>query len=77
MIESAFELLEILRALGRARLTELTAESTLPRTTVYRLLGQLTAVGAVERIGAQYRLFWPSANTSPRWNGCAPSRSGR
>jgi len=56
VIESAFELLEILRAVGRARLTELTAESTLPRTTVYRLLGQLTAVGAVERIGAQYRL---------------------
>ena len=56
VIESAFELLEILRALGRARLTELTAESALPRTTVYRLLGQLAAVGAVERIGAHYRL---------------------
>jgi len=56
VIESAFELLEILRALGRARLTELAAESTLPRTTVYRLLGQLTSVGAVERIGAHYRL---------------------
>ena len=47
VIESAFELLEILRALGRARLTELTAEShAAPDTTVYRLLGQLTAVGA-------------------------------
>jgi DNA-binding IclR family transcriptional regulator len=56
VIESAFGLLDILRALGRARLTELTAESALPRTTVYRLLGQLAAVGAVERIGANYRL---------------------
>lgn len=56
VIESAFDLLEILRALGRARLTELTEESELPRTTVHRLLGQLVAVGAVERIGAHYRL---------------------
>jgi DNA-binding IclR family transcriptional regulator len=56
VIESAFGLLEILRAFGRIRLTELTRESGLPRTTVYRLLGQLVAVGAVERIGAHYRL---------------------
>ena len=56
VIESAFGLLEILRALGRARLTDLTEESDLPRTTVYRLLGQLSAVGAVERIGSHYRL---------------------
>jgi DNA-binding IclR family transcriptional regulator len=56
VIESAFGLLEILQALGRARLTDLTEESDLPRTTVYRLMGQLAAVGAVERIGAHYRL---------------------
>ena len=56
VIESAFGLLEILRALSRARLTDLTEESGLPRTTVYRLLGQLSAVGAVERIGSHYRL---------------------
>ncbi|MCU1661127.1 MAG: hypothetical protein JWR58_1192 [Pseudonocardia sp.] len=56
VIESAFGLLEILRGLGRARLAELTVESGLPRTTVYRLLGQLAAVGAVERVGAYYRL---------------------
>ena len=41
---------------GRARLTDLTEEAGLPRTTVYRLLGRLAAVGAVERIGAHYRL---------------------
>jgi DNA-binding IclR family transcriptional regulator len=56
VIESAFGLLDILRAVGRARLTELTVESGLPRTTVHRLLGQLAAVGVVERIGPHYRL---------------------
>jgi hypothetical protein len=56
VIESAFGLLELLRALGRARLAELTKESGLPRATVHRLMGQLAAVGAVERIGAYYRL---------------------
>jgi IclR family acetate operon transcriptional repressor len=56
VIESAFGLLEVLCALGQARVAELTEESGLPRTTVHRLLGQLAAVGAVERIGARYRL---------------------
>ena len=56
VIESAFGLLEVLCALGRARVSDLTEESGLPRTTVYRLLGQLAAVGAVERVGAHYRL---------------------
>jgi DNA-binding IclR family transcriptional regulator len=56
VIESAFGLLEALCALGRARVSELTEESGLPRTTVHRLLGQLAAVGAVERTGAHYRL---------------------
>ncbi|WP_433288171.1 helix-turn-helix domain-containing protein [Pseudonocardia sp. CA-142604] len=56
VIRSAFGLLELLRVLGRARLADLTRESGLPRTTVHRLMGQLTAVGAVERIDAHYRL---------------------
>jgi DNA-binding IclR family transcriptional regulator len=56
VIESAFGLLEILRGYGRARLTDLTQESGLPRTTVYRLLGQLAEVAAVERVGSHYRL---------------------
>ena len=56
VIESAFGLLEILRALGRAWSTDLTEESGLPRTTVSRLLGQLVAVDAVDRVGAHYRL---------------------
>ena len=56
VIESAFGLLEVLCALGRARVSDLTEESGLPRTTVHRLLGQLAAVGAVERTGVHYRL---------------------
>jgi predicted transcriptional regulator len=56
VIESAFGLLEVLCALGRARVSDLAEESGLPRTTVYRLLGQLAAVGAVERTGVHYRL---------------------
>jgi DNA-binding IclR family transcriptional regulator len=56
VIQSAFGLLEVLRVLGRARLADLTTESGLPRTTVHRLMGQLAAVGAVERVGAHYRL---------------------
>jgi DNA-binding IclR family transcriptional regulator len=56
VIDSGFLLLESLRILGRARVSELTKESGLPRTTVYRLLCQLAAVGAVERVGAHYRL---------------------
>jgi DNA-binding IclR family transcriptional regulator len=56
VIESAFGLLEILRASGRARVSDLTEESGLPRTTVHRLLGQLAAVGAVERTGAHFGL---------------------
>lgn len=56
VIRSAFGLLEVLRVHGRARLADLTTESGLPRTTVHRLMGQLAAVGAVERVGAHYRL---------------------
>jgi DNA-binding IclR family transcriptional regulator len=56
VIESAFGLLEVLCALGRARVSDLAEDSGLPRTTVYRLLGQLAAVGAVERTGVHYRL---------------------
>lgn len=56
VIESAFCLLEVLRNLGQVRLAELARKSCLPRTTVSRLLGQLAEVGAVERVGAHYRL---------------------
>jgi hypothetical protein len=75
VIESAFGLLDILCALAPARVSDLAEESGLPRTTVYRLLGQLAAVGAVEKSDAHYRLGagrWFSPNTSRPWNGCGP-----
>jgi DNA-binding IclR family transcriptional regulator len=56
VIESAFGLLEVLCALAPARVSDLAEETGLPRTTVYRLLGQLAAVGAVDRAGVHYRL---------------------
>lgn len=56
VIKSAFGLLEVLCALAPARVSDLVEESGLPRTTVYRLLRQLAAVGAVEKVGAHYRL---------------------
>lgn len=56
MIETAFGLLQLLSQFGQVRLSDLTRESRLPRTTVYRLLGQLTSVGVVERVGKHYRL---------------------
>jgi IclR family transcriptional regulator, acetate operon repressor len=56
VIESAFDLLELLRARGLARVSDLQRDSGLPRTTVHRLLGQLARVGAVERSGSRWRL---------------------
>jgi DNA-binding IclR family transcriptional regulator len=56
VIESAFCLLQVLRSHGQLPVAELTRQSRLPRTTVSRLLGQLAEVGAVERVGAHYRL---------------------
>ena len=56
VIQGAFGLLESLRDLGSARVSDLQRYCGLPRTTVQRLLGQLAEVGAVERSGAWWRL---------------------
>ena len=56
VIETAFELLASLRALGPVRVSELQRHSGLPRTTVYRLLRQLEEVGAAERCQQRWRL---------------------
>ncbi len=56
VIQGAFGLLESLRDLGSARVSDLQWYCGLPRTTVHRLLGQLAEVGAVERSGARWRL---------------------
>jgi IclR family transcriptional regulator, acetate operon repressor len=56
VIGAAFGLLVTLHGLGSARVSQLQRESGLPRTTVHRLLGQLEAVGAVERSAGRWRL---------------------
>jgi IclR helix-turn-helix domain len=56
VIESAFELLDHIGALGPVRLLDLANVSGIPRETVRRLLQQLIAVGAVSRDGTRYRL---------------------
>ena len=56
VLQGAFELLEALERIEGAGLTRLASECGLPKTTVYRLLEQLGALGAVERRGADYRI---------------------
>ncbi|OBI79991.1 helix-turn-helix domain-containing protein [Mycobacterium sp. 1245805.9] len=56
VIESAFELLDLVGALEPVRLIDLANASGIPRETVRRLLKQLIAVGAVSREGPRYRL---------------------
>lgn len=52
----AFQLLEALVGLSEAGLTDVAAESGLPKATAHRLLRQLCDVGAVERRGSRYRM---------------------
>ncbi|KZB79391.1 IclR family transcriptional regulator [Amycolatopsis regifaucium] len=57
VLEGAFALLEALNEHGgRAGLTQLVRATGLPKTTVHRLLDQLTDLGAVERAGHGYRI---------------------
>ena len=56
VIGSAFQLLDHIRDLEPARLVDLAVVSGIPRPTVFRLLNQLIRVGAVRRVGTQYRL---------------------
>ncbi|OMB89671.1 hypothetical protein A5732_25390 [Mycobacterium colombiense] len=56
VIETAFELLDLVAALEPVRLLDLANVSGIPRETVRRMLQQLIAVGAVSRDGNRYRL---------------------
>ncbi|MFC7307032.1 IclR family transcriptional regulator [Streptomyces monticola] len=49
-------MLEAIEQTEEAGLTALTARSGLPKTTVYRLLEQLVALGVVEQHGTSYRM---------------------
>ena len=56
VLEGAFALLGALERAEGAGLTRLAAECGLPKTTAYRLLEQMTRLGAVERSGDGYRI---------------------
>jgi IclR family acetate operon transcriptional repressor len=56
VLEGSFALLEAIRNAGEAGLSQLAAESDLPKSTVHRLLEQLVALGAVERSRGRYRM---------------------
>ena len=56
VLGGAFGLLAALHGLESARVSDLQLATSLPRTTVHRLLNQLEQVGAVERLGRRWRL---------------------
>ncbi|WP_030671988.1 helix-turn-helix domain-containing protein [Streptomyces sp. NRRL B-1347] len=68
VLEGAFLLLEELARAGEAGLTGLAHATGLPKTTVHRLLDQLTALGAVERHGSRYRIGATVARLGRSWN---------
>jgi DNA-binding IclR family transcriptional regulator len=65
VLEGAFALLEELSRLGEARLTDLAVNTGLSKSTVHRLLSQLSALGAVEQCGGRYRVGSTIARMSP------------
>ncbi|MCK9898329.1 IclR family transcriptional regulator [Frankia sp. AgB32] len=57
VLDGAFEVLDALSWLDAASLSELARAAGLPKTTVHRLVGQLTALGAIDRDDAgTYRI---------------------
>ncbi|CUU56271.1 DNA-binding transcriptional regulator, IclR family [Parafrankia irregularis] len=56
VLERAFQLLEAVSGEGTAGLSRLARLADLPKATTYRLLDQLVAVGAVERVHSAYRV---------------------
>ncbi|MDR7276947.1 helix-turn-helix domain-containing protein [Catenuloplanes atrovinosus] len=67
VLEGAFQLLEALSEVDAVGLSAVARLSGLPKATTYRLLDQLEALGAVERVRGGYRLGrMLSALTDPR-----------
>ncbi|WP_157110519.1 helix-turn-helix domain-containing protein, partial [Nocardia anaemiae] len=56
VLEGAFALLEVLAHGNAMGLTRLASAAGLPKATAYRLLNQLVAEGAVQRLGGRYRI---------------------
>ncbi|WP_172382441.1 helix-turn-helix domain-containing protein [Streptomyces sp. MNP-20] len=68
VLEGAFLLLEELARVGEAGPTGLSHATGLPKSTVHRLLDQLTALGAVERLDGGYRIGATVARLGRSWN---------
>lgn len=68
MLAGAFVLLEELARVDEAGLSELAAGTGLPKTTVYRLLGQLVELGAVEQHDGRYRVGATLARLGRSWS---------
>lgn len=56
ILHKAFAILGCFRTDAVLGVSELSRRTGLPRTTVYRLVGQLTAEGALQRVGTKYRV---------------------
>ncbi|MBM7774788.1 DNA-binding IclR family transcriptional regulator [Actinokineospora baliensis] len=56
VLEGAFALVEALSEDGEAGLTRLAEATGLPKATAYRLLEQLTGLGAVAKVRGRYRV---------------------
>jgi IclR family transcriptional regulator, acetate operon repressor len=67
VLEGAFTLLDAVAKGGESGLTRLAAATGLPKTTAYRLLEQLVALGAVERSGGTYRMGSRVFRLGQRW----------
>ncbi|MCI3935409.1 helix-turn-helix domain-containing protein [Streptomyces sp. AN091965] len=68
VLEGAFLLLEELARAGEAGPTGLSRATGLPKSTVHRLLDQLTALGAVERHAGGYRVGATVARLGRSWS---------
>ncbi|WP_433521296.1 IclR family transcriptional regulator [Nocardia pseudovaccinii] len=56
VLEGAFALLEVLARGDEMGLTQLSSAAGLPKATAYRLLDQLVAEGAVQRLSGRYQI---------------------
>jgi DNA-binding IclR family transcriptional regulator len=67
VLEGAFLVLDALAQLQEAGLSALAAASGLPKATTHRLLAQLVELGAVEQLGARYRVGYRMLGVGHAW----------
>ncbi|WP_030664927.1 IclR family transcriptional regulator [Streptomyces rimosus] len=74
VLAGAFALLSVLRQIEDASLTALASASGLPKTTAYRLLEQLSDLGAVEHRQGRYRIGPHLFQLGQGWQPCPELR---